>query len=263
MQNSFLTISAMMHLIRNLSLLTVGAVSFSLAHANPTLVDQYLFNNNLNDSVGSNPVVNNGGATLGSGSLTFAKDGGPTLELNAGLATSYSIGLKFQLSLPNADGDPWTSIVNLSNLANDDLNQYLYLGNPYFYSIGSETDNHAALVPSDTVVDMIMTWDGTNYAAYLNGSLVDSFSQADAANAVVVGGKSIFWLFVDDGHGAESTNGILYQADVWNGALTPSEVANFDFLPVQQTVPDAGSLLPVWMGLLGVLEIARRRFARA
>lgn len=248
--------------LRKISLFSAALASASLAHAAPALVDQYNFQNSLADSVGSNPILNNGAATLGAGSLTFAKDGGPTLSVDGSLYNSYSIGLKFQLNLPDPDGNPWTSIVNLSNLADDDFNQYLLNSNPTFYSIGGEVDRGQD-VPTDTTVEMIMTWDGTNYDAYLNGALVDSFSQAGAANAVEIGGKSIFWLFVDDGHGAEATNGILYQADVWNGALNEDEAESFNFQPVNQSVPDSGSLLYVCVGFLGILEVARRRLARA
>jgi hypothetical protein len=250
-------------ILRTLCLVAAALSPFSLAHANPTLVDQYLFQNSLADSIGSNPILNTGGAVLGNGMLTFGKNQGPTVSVSPELSANYSIGLQFQLSLPNADGDPWTSIVNLSNLEFDNWNQYLYNGNPYFYSIGGEFDDTSKLVPSDTVVDMIMTWDGTNYAAYLNGSLVDSFSEPIAGNAIVIGEQTLFSLFNDDGHGAEATSGVLYQVDVWQGVLTPQQAADFNFESVTRSAPDAGSLIGAWVALLGAFEVARRRLARA
>lgn len=245
------------------SLFSFAVGACVIAHASPTLVHLYTFNGNLNDSVGSVALQNNSGGVVGSGVFTFGANQGPTLVAESSLATNYSIGLQFSLTFGqnggDLDGNPWTSILNLSNLSQDTLNQYLLVGQPVFYPITSQGSD---VVPNNTTVDMLLTWDGTNYRSYLNGNLENSFTNPGLANAAIVGGNSVFQFFQDDGHSAESTPGSLYQLRVWNGALTGDQV-NTAFQPVNPTsnVPDEGSLTLVLAGVFVALIAVRRRLA--
>jgi len=232
-----------------------------LAKATPVLVHEYDFNGNLLDSVGSTPIQNNNGGTVGAGVFSFGPNQGPTLAAESSLASSYSIGLEFKLNL-NSDGtsvetspNGWVSILNLSNLVYDSNNQYLFYGKPTFYNISSGS----GVIPNNTPVQMLLTWDGTNYKSYLNGSLQDSFSTPGAASAVVVSGNAIFQFFQDDHHtSTEATSGSVSQIRVWDGALTGGAVAS-----AFEPVPD-GSTTAVLLGsaLLGLAAL-RRRFSRA
>jgi hypothetical protein len=234
-----------------------------LALATPVLVHEYDFNGNLLDSVGSTAIQNNYGGTVGAGVFSFGPNQGPTLAAVSSLSSSYSIGLQFQLNLDangysGDTGNYWASVLNLSDLAYDNNNQYLGAGHLNFYNY---TGNGPDTVLGNTPVQVLLSWDGTNYSSYLNGVLQNSFSSPGAADAVVVGGNAVFQFFQDDSHSGEAAAGSVTQIRVWNGALTGDAVAQaFDQV---QSVPDGGTTAALLGSALLGLVALRRKFARA
>jgi uncharacterized repeat protein (TIGR01451 family) len=193
---------------------------------NAVLVDEFDFNGNLNDSLGNGTLTSNSGGP-GAGFLTFDRQYGPTLAVNSALAGDYSIGLEFSLSDPlGLEYNGWVALVNFSDLQSDVDNQYLLDGYPNFYPI---TGNGPDIVASNTVVQMVLTRDGTTgaYNCYLNGNVENSFVDSqNGAVAVVQGGSAVFQLFQDDSvlSGYEASAGTLYSLKVWSHALTPAQV---------------------------------------
>jgi uncharacterized repeat protein (TIGR01451 family) len=217
--------------MRSLTALIVVAASGTMlarvmGSPGAVLVDEFDLNGNLTDSLGNGTLVSNSG-TVGAGFLSFDRQYGPTLMVNSSLAGDYSIGMEFSLSDPlGLEYNGWVSLVNFSDLQSDTNNQYLYEGYPTFYPI---TDTGPDIVESNTVVQMVLTRDGTTWAynCYLNGNLENSFIDSqNGAVAIVQGGSAVFQLFQDDHvlSGYEASAGTLYLLKVWRGALTPAQV---------------------------------------
>ena len=236
----------------------VGACALSLAaNSHAGLVHLYEFNNNLNDSVGSIALVNNGG-TLNPTSLSFGANQGPTFNGEAGLAGNYSIGLRFSLSQLSG----WRKVIDFNNRAND-AGQYLYFGRPNLYP----APLGLGVVTPDTTVDLVVTRDGVSgtYKTYLDGILQYSYGDSGSQYAVatLIGGNSVFQFFQDDSVTGyrEASAGTVNEIRVWNSALAQSEIADA-FAPVPEpSTYLAGALLLLPFGLQGLRHLRSRKQA--
>jgi len=207
------------------------------------MVHLYNFNGNYNDSVGSIPLVSNGG-TLGAGYLDFGANQGPTLNMEAALAGNYTIAMRFSL----ADIGWWRKLVDFQNCSQD-AGQY-YAGG-YRYLDFFPVAGGGGSITRNTMVDAVFTRNGANgtYAAYLNGSTTPVFSFADSGNiavATVIGGMARLNFFQDDYQPGrpEASAGRVDEIAIWNGPLAPSEIPN-----AFASVPEPAT----WMSSLVVL----------
>ncbi len=222
--------------------------------ASASLVHLYQFQGNLNDSVGSVALVNNG-ATVGAGSLTFGANEGPTLNAELGLAGTYSIGLQFSAN----DTGAWKKVIDFQNLTSDS-GQYLYVASLTFVNTYARLGQGDDTVNPNTKIDLVVTRDGSTYSTYLNG--VSQYSFTDSGNFGVAQ-NAVFNFFRDDvvSHQVEATGGTLYQLRVWNTALTQTEV-NTAFAPVPEpSTVCAAALLAIPAGISALRAWRKNRMS--
>ena len=224
------------------------SLTLSLAAQAQTLVHEYDFNGNLNDSVGNSPLVNNGG-TVGAGVFSFGPNQGPSFYGASTLSSNYSIAIEFSLSSVTG----FKKVIDFKNLGSDN-GQYIYGGKVDFYpnsSVGSFDANQTA--------ELIFTRDAAtkNYTAYENGSVVYTFTDSNdyGVATIVAGGYSLFNFFIDDTltGGRESTSGQIDLIKIWDGPISPS-MATTVF-----TAPEPSTLALAAVGtLVGGFRLSRR-----
>jgi len=111
-------------------------------------------------------------------------------------------------------------------------------------------------------VDLLLTRDGSTFAAYLNGSSTPQYSFVDSDNlavATLLGGNAVFHFFRDDfltGE-EEASAGRVDEIRIWYGALAPAEIANA-FTPIPEPSTEALKVV----ALLGVGFVALRQYHR-
>jgi hypothetical protein len=254
----------------NLGALPTQGASASASAAD--LVHLYEFNTDLRDSIGSVPLLGNGGS-VANGWLQFGPNQGPTLRAEASLAASYSIGLRFSLdSLRTYDN--YIKLVDFGNRTSDDGLYLKYdclksLAAPVFYrSWPPRQIAGSGEVLADTEVDLVLTRDAAHsrFTVYLDGEEALSFVDSSLkAVATVSANESLFEFFLDDlpsiaadcanGRG-DAVAGRLDEIRVWDGPLTADQ-ARKAFAPVPE--PGVTALLAMlWLGW-GARAVWRRR----
>jgi hypothetical protein len=226
------------------------------------LVHDYVFQNNLNDSVGSIALTNNGGV-VGAGSLTFGPNQGPTLLAEGGLKDNYSIGIRFSLS----DLSGYKKILDFSGLTLDS-GFYNLNGNLDFYPATAG----AATFAANQTVDVVLTRNSSTglLTGYLNGAAQFSFIDSTGlAIASLTGGLSTFNFFRDDTATGlrEASGGVVNEIRVWDSALGSASIADA-FAPITTSppglvaVPEPSTYALAGMAALGLIVWQRRRAAK-
>jgi hypothetical protein len=209
-----------------------------------TLIHDYQFNGNLNDSRGGAALATKGGV-LDAGSYKFGPNQGLVLSSNRMSADSYSIALNFNFSALSG----WQKIVDFKDLQSTGTGLYAASDKLNFYM---STNNSSIGLTAKQNADLVLTRDRASnvFTAYLNG--VEALSFTDLKRVAVFTGTYPIANFFRDGFGHASGAGVVNSIKVWNGALTKSEVSHLNdvsAVPLPGTVWLLGSAL-AGLGLL-------------
>ncbi len=219
------------------------AVTFLLSCATganaATLLHNYQFQGNLNDSLGGIALTADGG-TLGPSGYFFDKNQGLTLSNGLTAGDSYSIALNFNFTTLNG----WQKIVDFKDLVQDS-GFYTFNNNLNFYPVA----NGSTPLIVNINADVVITRDSSSniFTAYLNGAQELTFTDSSFF-AVFNSANNIIHFFEDDtvfGY-RESAPGVVNSIRIWDGALSANEVANIAAVPV----PAAIWLFSSGLGLL-------------
>jgi len=216
-----------------------------------TLIRDYEFQGNLNDSLGGPALVANGG-TVNSNNYTF------------NVAQSLSL-----INWVSAPGDDGNYTLDLSFMFTDFASSYqriidmkspasdagLYRNNGGVLRWYPEPGGPMGVYLLDAYYRIVLTRDGTSklVAGYLDGVMQFSFTDSTDA-AVFTGPNDIMTLFKDDG--GEDGAGEINQFRIYSGAMTSLEVAA---LGGPKAIPEPSAAL---LGILGLLGSCFRRVRR-
>ncbi|MBI2760204.1 MAG: LamG domain-containing protein [Chloroflexi bacterium] len=154
--------------------------------------------------------------------LAFEEGSGLALERTGGVlaGNTYSIVVLFRFDTTTS----WRRIVDLSNAASDS-GLYSYYGALQFYPL---TPGPEEVITPGRYVQVVLTRDsGGNIAGYVDG--VQQISFVDTDNLAIPGGDGPVRFFRDDvGVPNEHSAGAVARIRVFDGALTPAEVAALD-----------------------------------
>ena len=187
-----------------------------------TLVHLFEFDNNLNDSLSSTVLTDNGG-TINSDSYSFGTNQGVFLDTALSLADNYSIGIQFSFESVSS----WNKIVDFKDRI-PDSGQYILSSNIRFFdpSIGG-----SGVVQPDEFINVVFTRSSLDdvYTAYLNGSSTPEYSFVDSTSQAIAfdnSGFAQFAFFMDDAATGfdEASAGIVNEIRIWDGPLLTSEI---------------------------------------
>lgn len=194
-----------------------------------TLLHNYKFQGNLNDSLGGTALIADGG-TLGPSNYSFDKNQGLTLSNGLAAGDSYSIALNFNFTTLNG----WQKIVDFNGLVPD--SGFYTLDNTLnFYPVTNGSTPLLGL----TNADVVITRDSSTnvFTAYLNG--VQELTFLDSSSlAVFSSANNIIHFFEDDATTGnnEAAPGVINSIRIWDGALSANEVANISAIPVPAAI---------------------------
>ncbi len=221
--------------------------SFTTGASAAVLQHNYQLNGNLEDTLGGPALVADGG-TLGSDSYSFGDNKGLTLSNGLTDGGSYSIALNFNLS--SLSGDRLQKIVDFKNLSSN-YGVYTYMSDLFFYPGWVGSTSHSGL-KANTNYEVVLTRDGNTkaFTAYVDGVKQGSFLDNNGYAVFSSSGKTMHF-FEDDPLGADygTSPGVVNSIRIWDGALSASEVAQINAVPLPGTFWLLGSAL-VGLGLL-------------
>jgi hypothetical protein len=223
-----------------------------LAHG--ALVHDFLFQGNLNDSVGAATLTALGG-TIGGTAYAFAPDQGLSLSSPA-LASSgtYTVALRFHFQTITL----YRRILDFKNLTSD-TGLYVLNANLHFFN---EATGSGDPIAADTLVTVAVTRDAaTNtFAGYVNG--LQAFSFVDGSFLGVLSGPgNILYFFRDDNAvGGESSGGGVDRIMIWDNALSGLETATLDLS--ERAVPEPSNVILVSVGIIAILGFRSRLVVR-
>ncbi len=209
---------------------SAGKCKSSQGQTVATLKADYQFQNTRSSSGGASPDLTDIGSginsfvtdTVGGSSRTvlqFPKGNGLALSPTTGVIPSdtYSIALLFRFD----EISGYRRIVDFKNGASD-TGLYNLNGNLHFYNI---TGGTSAPIQANTYVQVVLTRDSAkNVVGYVNG--VQQFSFVDTSDLALIDANNTLRFFKDDNAVPnEDSGGAVARIRLYNGALTPSEVA--------------------------------------
>jgi hypothetical protein len=232
---------------------TQVALSFLLAIAPvsaATLEHDYEFQGNLVDSLGG-PALTSLGGTIGATSYTFGAQQGLSLNnavLNNG---NYSIFMNFEFDTTSG----FRKIVDFKDLASDNGLYNLSTSLNYF---NFSTGPTGAFTPG-VFVGVTITRDSSTglVVGYVNGVQQISFTDT-TSDAVFNAANNIINFFQDDNQtgGRESSSGAVNRIEIFDGALTATEVAA---LTAGTSTPEPVSFCLAGLGLLAFSAVRKFR----
>ncbi len=235
------------------ALLLLGA-----ADAGAVLRADYQFQGNLNSSVAGAPALANFGAgnayaseSINAGAatvLTFPAGGGVSLPTATTIipAGVYSIAALVRLS----DVSGYRKYVDFKNRTSDN-GVYVLDGNLNFYNFATGA---GAPIANNAWRTIVITRDAAGQVAgYVNGAPALGF--ADGSGAGVVDAANVLNFFFDDAvTGTEQSAGAVARIQVYDNALSATEVAGLGLGPAPALVPALDLRhLAALAGLLAVL----------
>ncbi len=188
-----------------------------------TLVHLFEFDNNLNDSLSSTVLTDNGG-TINSDSYSFGANQGVFLDTALSLADNYSIGIQFSFESVSS----WNKIVDFKDRS-PDSGQYILSGKLSFFA---PTNTGPGSIQADEFINVVFTRSSLDdlYTAYLNGSSTPEYSFVDSTSQAIAfdnSGFAQFAFFMDDAATGfdEASAGIVNEIRIWDGPLLASEIS--------------------------------------
>lgn len=233
--------------------LVVASLAFALCASSAQAQNHiYQLDNSLADQLGGPSLVADGGA-LGALGYTFGPNQGLTLSSVFSSGSSYTLALR---SMYTAAGDySWRKVVDFKDLTSD-LGYYDKDGISYFVGAGTGGTPFVNNVMSF----LVLTRDASTktVSVYVNGAQSLTFYDgSDLADFSGAGGVAHF--FEDDVNFSrrEAAPGYVDYIATYDRALSASEVAGLDAVPV--TTPEPASLVLMATGFAGLAGIVRRR----
>lgn len=215
-----------------------------------TLVADYQFQNTLSSSVGSAPALTEysryGAAStfrsevvLGQNRTVWGFPKGNGLILNNAnslIGNSYSVVMLVKLD----DIAGYKKLVDFKNGATDDG---LYVSNSNLEAFGCGAASTSNPISSGTYAQVVMTRDTVKkIRLYVNGTQVANGD--DTTDACALGSSTVLRFLHDDfgtcptdATNCEESSGAIARLRLYNGALTPQEVAGLDTLPGSSPPP--------------------------
>ncbi|MDD2759169.1 MAG: hypothetical protein PHH11_02625 [Methylomonas sp.] len=214
------------------------------------LLHDYQFNGNLEDSLGGPALVADGG-TLGTGSYAFDNNHGLTLSDGLMDGGSYSIAMNFNRSTYGTYGTQ--KYVDFKNFSTN-YGLVTSYGTVFFYpSSGLSYGASNGRIELNTDTEMVFTRDGNTkeFSLYVDGKKAGSFID-NQSYAVFSSEHKVMHFFEDDPWGGDyhPGPGTVNSLRIWDGALSATEVANINAVPLPGAFWLLGSAL-AGMGLLG------------
>lgn len=210
-----------------------------------TLTADYQFQNTLNSSVAGAPALTNLGnntfatAMVDGASrpvLKFAENDGLSLAPTTGVipGSEYSIVVLF--SFNSVSG--YRRIVDFRSGASEN-GLYVHNGNLNLYPA---TDSSSTPIAANAFVQVVLTRDANrSVVGYVNG--VQQFAFTDTAGYAMIDNRNTLRFFRDDG--GEASAGSVARIRIYNGVLSPVEVARLDRLPSGGPPPSQGADIDV------------------
>lgn len=220
-------------LIVMVSLSFLGTVSNAHA-ATAILTHDYELKGTLADSVGGIPLISNGGAISMNG-YAFGPDQGPSFS-GAINPSTYSIEMQFSLD----DTSGWRRLVDFKDRTTDNglYNFSKILQFVVVSGSGFETGPNDVFWPGK-ISELVITRDGgTNqFIGYVDGVQQISFEDTSEGAVFVndptdINNYVIHFLRDDTAIGGESGSGELKRIRIYDGVLTPTQVAQISGSPV-------------------------------
>jgi hypothetical protein len=168
-------------------------------------------------------------------------------NLPLAVTTSYSIGITAFFG----ETDGYRRLIDFKNQASD---TGLYVHNNAF-QFYEETENGGSTSPFQEFTIVITRDDAKNVNIYTNANSVPILSFVDNEDLAVASANLLKFFQDDEAVGGEfATIGSTSLIRVWNGALTPSEIAN-----AMTIVPEPSTYALSMISAAGVAILARRR----
>jgi hypothetical protein len=217
------------------------------------LTADYRFNGNLNDSLAGGTALTANGGSVGASTYTFSYNQGLSVSSILADGGDYSLGMRFSF----AENSGWNKFVDFKNLTAD-AGQYVNGGLSFYPVTGGGSFS------TGVMHDVFLTRSSaTNtYSAYLDGSLVYSFTDSSSLGVFTATGGIMHFFRDDSGTGGEASPGEADRIMIWDGALTANEIGDID-LTVETTesvVPEPGTLSLAGLALAAAVGV--RRFSK-
>lgn len=222
-----------------------------------TLVGDYQFQGSLGNSSGSAPSLTEFswyGATgsfvsdtvLGVSRTVWSFPEGTGLVLNGAssyIGNEYSIVMLVKLNRI----EYYKKLIDFRHSSGTDTGLYVNASELTAYGCGSATSTTNP-IDSNSYQQIVMTRDSAKrIRLYVDGTQVASGE--DSTDGCSLGTGNQIHFFVDDEQtcsssttGCEQTAGAVARLRLYNGAMTPTEVANLDRLPGQDPPPPPGGV---------------------
>lgn len=224
------------------------------------IIHQYLFDGDLDDTLGG-PSLTAAGGTVGGQRYTFATQQGLSVSNALPSSDVYSIVMKFEFD-NTGPSSSYKKIVDFSNRTAD-IGLYLQNGQLRLFSY-STAGSRVVSANEDIILAITRSVDINNvgtFSGYIDGIL--QFSLTDSSNfARFTEANNIVHFFIDDSTGTENPSGSVDWIEIYDNVLSASEIASISGPTAISAVPEPSSLalcVVVATGIGGWRRVRRSR----